>query len=228
MATETFNATATWKAPAGVHSVKVQCWGGGGASRHASGGGDWGGGGGGAFSQANAVTVIPGVNYTVNVGDGGDAGYNPGQDGVDTYFISATTVMAKGGDGSATATGAYGGSASDSVGDTKYAGGNGGNGVSGQGGGGGGGSGGLTSAGGNGGNASSGTGGAAGAAGSGSPGGAVGGAGGNDGSGANAGVAPGGGAGGSGTNFASAGGANGRVILIYEVSTGSGGPIYVS
>ncbi len=116
--TRTFSATDTWPAPAGVTSVKVECWGGGrnGASLTSTGGNVRGGGG--AYALGNAVTVTPGTTYTATVGT---AGGNS----------SFSSIVAAGG-GNVTVgnqTGAPGGS-TGSAGDVVY---NGGNGADGQG-----------------------------------------------------------------------------------------------
>jgi len=134
-ATDTFTASGTWTAPAGVTSVDVEVWGGGGAgggqNQNSDGGG---GGGGGAYSKVLGIAVIPGNAYTVTVGAGG-AGVVAGTGGAggDSYFINTATVMAKGGAGGAPSTGtppaaAAGGAAGAGVGTTKFSGGNGGQG----------------------------------------------------------------------------------------------------
>ena len=53
MATETFNSSTTWTAPAGVTSVQVDVWGGGGGGAGEDGTQAGGGGGGGAYSSKN-------------------------------------------------------------------------------------------------------------------------------------------------------------------------------
>jgi hypothetical protein len=94
--------TGTFKIPAGVTSLDVECWGAGGA-----GGGVtatllslWagGGGGGGAYTRVPALTVIPGnvLNYKVGAGGIGINGANNGTDGEQTFF---STVPANGGVG---------------------------------------------------------------------------------------------------------------------------------
>lgn len=134
-ATVTFTSSGTWTAPAGITSVDVEVWGGGGAgggqNQNSDGGG---GGGGGAYSKKLSIAVVPGNNYTVTVGAGG-AGVTSGtgNTGGDSYFINATTVMAKGGVGGQPSTGSppaggLGGAAATGVGDVKYSGGNGGRG----------------------------------------------------------------------------------------------------
>ena len=134
-ATDTFTASTTWTAPAGVTSVDVEVWGGGGAgggqNQNSDGGG---GGGGGAYSKVIGVTVIPGNNYTVTVGAGG-VGVVAGTGGAggDSHFINAVTVMAKGGAGGIPSTGTppaggAGGAAGAGMGTIKFSGGNGGQG----------------------------------------------------------------------------------------------------
>jgi hypothetical protein len=134
---QTFNATSTFTVPVGVTSVIAETWGGGGkgGSRVSGTNGAYGGGGGGAYATA-VITVVPGNTYTVTVG----LGSTTTAAGGDSWFINNTTILAKGGSSVAndSATGAFGGQASASIGSFKYNGGNGANGVSGSYGGGGG------------------------------------------------------------------------------------------
>lgn len=133
--TDTYASSTTWVAPAGVTSVDVEVWGGGGAGGGQNLGSDGGGGGGGgAYSKKVSIPVTPGTSYTVSVGTGG-AGVTSGTGGAggDSYFISTSTVLAKGGAGGAPSTGTppaggVGGAAASGVGDTRYSGGNGGKG----------------------------------------------------------------------------------------------------
>jgi len=120
--TQTFAVSGTWVCPAGVTSVTVECWGAGGAGSTMTLNGVGGGGGGGAYSQ-KIITVSPGTSYTYTVG----AGSSSSSAGGDSWFQSATTVMAKGGSSGAnnSATGATGGLSSAGFGTTKYNGGNG-------------------------------------------------------------------------------------------------------
>ncbi len=127
-ATDTFTTTGagTWTAPAGVTSITVEVWGGGGRGGSFGGGGAeaiGGGGGGGAYSRS-VVTVVPGTTYNLFVG----AGSNSTAAGGDSWFINATTVMAKGGNSSNSGTGATGGDQAVGVGSTKFSGGAGANG----------------------------------------------------------------------------------------------------
>lgn len=121
-----YSTNGTFTVPVGVTSLKVECWGAGGKGSDyiAPNTGTGGGGGGGAYSSS-VVCVIPGENYAINIGVGGNGAT---QNGGDTYFGNSSLVMAKGGNGliSNTITGAAGGLASASVGQIKYNGGNGG------------------------------------------------------------------------------------------------------
>ncbi|MEZ4738033.1 MAG: hypothetical protein R2818_01420 [Flavobacteriales bacterium] len=120
---ETFTTSGTFTVPAGVTQVTVECWGGGGRGGTRTTNGRGGGGGGGAYVRSN-VSVSPG-NYTVTVG----AGSNSTSAGGDSWFSTATTVMAKGGNsvGDNVSNGASGGSAASSIGTVKFSGGNGAN-----------------------------------------------------------------------------------------------------
>ena len=197
---EVFNSSTSWQAPVGTCLVTVHAWGGG-------GGGVTGGGGGGAFASST-LEVTPGNTYTVTVGTGGGAGVAGG----DSWFGSASTVMAKGGSAASGSSGGAGGTAASSIGTVRWSGGLG----AGQGGGGpasrvGGGGGGSAFTTGNGGNASGGTGGTGeGNGGNGTTGSGTGGAG----------TAPGGGGGGGGNSGTGGAGANGRVILYYTFGVG--------
>lgn len=157
---QVFNATGSWVAPAGVTSVKAECWGGGGAggSARAVSGAGAGGGAGGTYAVTNAYPVTPGNTYTVTVGAAGVASTGTFTDGTasgsggDSWFDNSSTgPKGQGGTGginkavAGNGAGATGSTAS-SNGDTKNAGGNGAAGVGttiGGGGGGGAGSGGA-------------------------------------------------------------------------------------
>lgn len=97
----------TFTAPAGVTSITVECWAGGGKGSAITTGNVGGGGGGGGGYSRKLITVVPGNNYTVNVG----AGSTTTAAGGDSWFINITTVLARGGNSVAnnTATGATGG-----------------------------------------------------------------------------------------------------------------------
>ena len=137
--------TYTWTCPPNVRSVSAICVGAGGR-----GGGA--GGGGGGLGWKNNITVSPGSNYTIVVGEPGDAnnGNWPAGNGGDSYFINATTVKGGGGGNGGGPGTQYIGVGGDFVGD---GGGNGGDGSDTNGwGGGGGGAGGYSGDGGDGGN----------------------------------------------------------------------------
>jgi hypothetical protein len=127
--TYTTAGTFTFTAPAGVTQVTAEVWGGGGRGGTRTSGSAGGGAGGGAYSKLNIISVIPGTDYSITIGTGGNATTIAGGD---SYFISTTTVLAKGGNGVAnnTTSGSTGGASASGVGDTKYNGGNGANGSS--------------------------------------------------------------------------------------------------
>jgi len=207
----TYTSNGTFVVPAGVTEVTVECWGAGGSGGTRTNNGVGGGGGGGAYARS-VLTVTPG-SYTVTVGTG-SSGTSPGGD---SWFGTAATVMAKGGQSAAdnSTSAATGGLASASIGNQVTR--NGGSGAAGSGsvsGGGG------SSAGPN----------AAGAAGSGSNGGTAPAGGGDGGDGLTSGASqnnggnassPGGGGGGAkrtsfGTRTGGTGG-NGQVIISYQI-----------
>lgn len=210
----TFAATA---------SVLVQVWGAGGSGARSSAGFGVTGGAGGAYSDNPAYTVTSGVAYSVSIGAGGPpatVNATAGTTGGDSYFNTASDVMAKGGEQgklyvSGTVT-SSGGAAGSGFGTNKFSGGN--SVLSSIGINGGGGSAGSA---GNGGNASpgAGTGGSAG-----SPDGAAGGSGNNPGG--NSGGFPGGGGGGANSGSNSGAGNSGKVIvraLLGVVASATGG-----
>lgn len=128
--TETNPGTYTFTVPAGVTSITVEVWGAGGRGGSWEGNGtgnrgSGGGGGGGAYSRS-ILTVTPGQSFTYLVGTGS----NTISSGLDSYFGSTTTVMAKGGNsvGNNTLTGATGGNATQGFGTIRFSGGNGANG----------------------------------------------------------------------------------------------------
>ena len=90
-----FASSGSFTAPAGVTSVQVQAWGGGGkgGSRTSENNG-YGGGGGGAYAKKALVSVLPESSNTVVVGTGA---LTNTANGLDSYFINTTTVLAKGG-----------------------------------------------------------------------------------------------------------------------------------
>jgi len=141
--TQTFTTSGTFTVPAGVTQVTVECWGGGGGggnTSHSGNGTSRGGGGAGGAYAKKVIGITPG-NYTVTVGSGG-TGSNAGND---SWFVSTTTVIAKGGASGNVGSKSDGlgglGTSSGSIGDIVYSGGNGGNASSSGSGGGGGGAG---------------------------------------------------------------------------------------
>ncbi|MBU0939840.1 MAG: choice-of-anchor D domain-containing protein [Bacteroidetes bacterium] len=132
---QTFVTTSTFTVPAGVTSVTVETWGGGGKGGTMLANGSAGGGGGGAYAR-KTIVVTAGTNHTVTVGLGSTS-TSPGGD---SWFSTTATILAKGGNSvpNNITTGAAGGSATTSIGDFKFAGGNGSNGIPSKSGGGGG------------------------------------------------------------------------------------------
>lgn|GEM_PF-1558431 len=128
-------SSGTWTCPPNIFSVTAECWAGGGkggtVNQNSSTSG--GGGGGGGYSR-KVIPVIPGNTYTVTVG----LGSTTTAPGGDSWFIDATTVLAKGGLSVANNSnvGANGGPVG--IGDVSYIGGRGANGIAGNYGGGGG------------------------------------------------------------------------------------------
>lgn len=124
--TDTFTASGSWTAPAGVTSATVEAWGGGGAGGGATGNPAKGGGGAGGQYAAKVVTVSPGSSYAVTVGAGGSGSTGSGTAGGDSTF-DTNVVVAKGGAAGTGATNGVAGTGTTSggVGDTVYAGGSG-------------------------------------------------------------------------------------------------------
>ncbi len=128
----TFTNSGSWVCPAGVSSVKVECWGAGAAGGGvASTYGAGGGGGGGAYA-INVIPVTVGTAYNYTVGTGGIAlpGANGGAGG-SSWFGSAANILAAGGSGGSASTVAgvngtagAGGTIAASIGSTLFSGGN--------------------------------------------------------------------------------------------------------
>jgi hypothetical protein len=224
--TFTSAGAGSWLVPAGVTTVKAECWGGG-----AGGGPGSGGGGGGEYAAESALPVTAGTRVPFTTGSGGSGGGGlSGQGTVSqrsgastTFGSAATTVTVVTAHGGASAllggtTGGAGGSGSTNG--THFSGGAGGTAPR-QGGGGGGGSGG-TGAGGSAGGAGGATAGGAGA--SAVSGGGAGGAGAPASGWPGAGGGPGGGGGGGFSTAYNGGGGNGaigQVRLTYIIAAGS-------
>ncbi len=201
--------TYTWVCPEGVTSITVECWGGGGGcgTSYSRAGG---GAGGGAYASS-ILNVVPGNSYTVIVGSGGSIGNN----GNYSSFGSGPLVRAAGGTRGEDGYG-VGGTVANSIGTIRFAGGNGGSRYSSDRTGGGGGGSATSTA--NGSNGSDGSyyDGGTGGAGQGN-----GGNGGDQDQSGGTGIAPGGGGGGRGHDGSSSGtGADGQVIITYDVPNG--------
>ncbi len=201
-----FTTSGTWTAPAGVTEITVEGWGGGGGGSATAGGNNAKGGGGGGAYARNVISVIPGNTYSLTIGNGGNASVNGG----DTFFEDGSQLLAVGGSSGNDENGGDGGSSTESIGSITFSGGNGGNGeTSGnpnsRAGGGGGGSAfpNLNGSDGSGINGGNGTG----NGGDGSTGNAA----------AQSGQIPGGGGGGGGRNGNSGSGADGQIIITYEL-----------
>lgn len=82
--------TYTWTCPEKVYSVSVLCIGGGGAGSKISTAAP--GGGGGALAYLNNYSVVPGVTYTVVVGDGGQSMSSLAGN---SYFAATNIVFAE-------------------------------------------------------------------------------------------------------------------------------------
>jgi uncharacterized protein YjdB len=121
--------THTFVVPDGVTSIMVETWGAGGrGGSRTSGSNGYGGGGGGAYSR-QTIAVTPGQTLTLNVGAGATTNTVPGGDSwvSTTTNVSNAFVLAKGGNTVANngTAGAAGGSAASGIGSLKFSGGNG-------------------------------------------------------------------------------------------------------
>jgi len=118
--------------PEGVTQITVECWGGGGAGGGVSKKGSGGGGAGGAYVRS-IIDVEQGEKYKIHVAEAkkGSTGSVSGNKGDASWFGSATTICAEGGNGGYPAanfntTGSGGaGSIVNSYGQIVYPGGNG-------------------------------------------------------------------------------------------------------
>jgi hypothetical protein len=89
----------TWTAPAGVTAVSVVAIGAGGSGRSDTYS-DGSGGAAGGLGWKNSIPVIPGNNYTVQVGaNGGNNNSGSAASGTDSYFLNTGTVKGGGGTG---------------------------------------------------------------------------------------------------------------------------------
>lgn len=130
-----FDLNTTWTVPDGIFSVFVECWGAGGYGNTNISGAFGGGGGGGGAYAASIVSVMPGDVYSITI-----TNTNCNPNFVSTIFGSNLVTAAAGSCANALGIGGAGGQVADSIGTTRFAGGNGGDGdtsVGGSGGGGG-------------------------------------------------------------------------------------------
>lgn len=173
-----FTSNGSWTVPADWNSSNniIACIGAGGNGAAVADGAGSGGGGGGAYSATENVSLTPGATVYVTIGGGGGGG-TAGSTWVNWSTNAAPTlvtngVLARGGGNGTGVTGGIGGTTTDSIGNTKFAGGTGGGGNNtgdtGGGGGGAAGPGGAGKAGGTGGTGASDGGGGGGGAGGGS------------------------------------------------------------
>ena len=94
---QTYTSSGTWVCPAGVTSIKVECWGGGGAGGGANQTTTGGGGGGGGSYNVNTFAVVPGIIYPFTVGSGGVGTIYSGVSGGTTVFGTLTAPGGTGG-----------------------------------------------------------------------------------------------------------------------------------
>jgi hypothetical protein len=76
-----FNNSTTWTCPSGVYEIAVELWGGSGGGTFTQAGGD------GGYNRA-VLTVSPGVDYSIAIGQSGAAGSgtnNGGNGGVSAF-----------------------------------------------------------------------------------------------------------------------------------------------
>lgn len=141
-----FTESEDWICPNNVWEIAVaECWGagGGGGGTDVAGTSEsaGGGGGGGSIAIRKKIPTIPGTIYRVNVGVGGNGGWDfigvmsNGAAGGDTWIVNEFTVLAKGGSGGEKgesdelSDGGTGGLDNFCVGEVKWSGGNGAGGV---------------------------------------------------------------------------------------------------
>ncbi len=103
------NVTSTalngsWIVPLNVTQIRVQCWGGGGGGGGATGQAAAGGGGSGGAYTENVFNVTAGQTFDYSIGNGGVGSYSTGGAGGSTWFGSASTLLARGGNGGLGAT----------------------------------------------------------------------------------------------------------------------------
>ena len=120
--TNIYTSSGTWKAPAGVTSIRCECWAGGGGGGGTNGAADAGGGGGGGeYAREDTLAVTPGTTYSFTVGSAGTgagASFGDGGSGGNTVFpgdsVTVTANSGGGGGPAGFALGGFGGSGSAS------------------------------------------------------------------------------------------------------------------
>lgn len=137
--------------PANVTKVTIEAWGGGGGGGNSTKNNSSGGGGGGAYAATTINNPSGTISYTVGSGGGANSDGSTSSVSINGGVVVEAEGGKKGSQGTGSASGGAGGSASNSIGDIRWSGGKGGVGRgSGTGGGGGGGGAGTTGNGGNG------------------------------------------------------------------------------
>ena len=101
---QTFNNNGTFTVPPNVTSITVEVWSGGGGGGAATGNPAVGGGGAGGSYVRGTLDVTPGQQFTVTVGAGGTSSTSTVNPGGASWFGSASTLYAVGGNAGATAT----------------------------------------------------------------------------------------------------------------------------
>jgi len=96
--TLTTPGAGTVTVPCDVTSIDIEIWGAGGGGQRVTGNGARGGGGsGGGYIRTVSYSVTPGITYNYFVGTGGSG--NPGNNGQASWFDTAGTLLAVGGNG---------------------------------------------------------------------------------------------------------------------------------
>lgn len=131
MPSELITQNTKWTCPLGVTNLLVECWGGGGAGGGVVGRYSTGGGGAGGAYARRQLSVVPGTEYDIIVGWGGEGNGATGAPGGASYFDNPKVVFAEGGNGGGGAPDNYInsspalGSSLNSIGDLVSAGGSG-------------------------------------------------------------------------------------------------------
>src|SRR5690554_3942060 len=93
--------SGTWTVPDNVYEITVEAVGGGGGGARTTSDVTSGGGGGGGAYVSSTICVTPATFIPYNIGSGGSGGLgtNNPKHGGDTWFVSDSTILAKGGSG---------------------------------------------------------------------------------------------------------------------------------